>query len=213
MQISLDDVYLTRAEREAMARRVHPLFAVRGPPGTHDLGLLARTVAALSTADPDDEMLIPVFDKLADDRAPEGGWRRFRGRPSAILIDGWCLGATAQDDAALAEPLNRLERDEDPDGVWRRAVNGFAGGTYRELAGRLDARVFLRAPGFEVVLDWRCEQEETLRGRALTEAERGRIADFIQSFERLTRHMIDGGVQADVVVKLDRNRSPVTVSA
>ena len=213
MQISLDDVYLTRVEREAMARKVHPLFAVRGPPGTHDLRLLERTVTSLSAAGPDDTTPIPAFDKLTDDRAPEQDWTPFRGRPAAILIDGWCLGAVAQDDASLIEPLNPLERDQDSDGVWRRAVNGFTGGTYRALAERLDARVFLQAPGFEVVLDWRCEQEETLRGRALTGAERGRIADFIQAFERLTRHMIDGGVRADVVVKLDRNRLPVTVSA
>ena len=213
MQISLDDVYLTKAEREAMARDIHPLFAVRGPPGTHDLSLLARTVEALSAAGPTDETLIPVFDKLVDDRAPEKDWRRFRGRPSAILIDGWCLGAVAQDTATLAEPLNALERDRDPDGVWREVVNGFTGGTYRALAERLNARVFLEAPGFEVVLDWRCEQEETLRRRGLTGAERDRIADFIQAFERLTRRMIAGGVMADVTVKLDRNRLPVTVSA
>src|SRR5690606_41673735 len=38
-QISIDDVYLTRAEREALARDVHPLLLTRGPPGTHDLRL------------------------------------------------------------------------------------------------------------------------------------------------------------------------------
>src|SRR5690606_33559805 len=30
--LSLDDVYLTQAERAQMGRSVHPLFAVRGPP-------------------------------------------------------------------------------------------------------------------------------------------------------------------------------------
>jgi D-glycerate 3-kinase len=212
VQISLDDVYLTKAERETMAHDIHPLFAVRGPPGTHDLGLLERTIEALSTAGPRDETLIPVFDKLADDRAPERDWRRFAGRPTAILIDGWCLGAVAEPEAALTEPLNRLEQDRDPNAVWRRAVNGFTGEAYAALAGRLDRRVFLRAPGFEVVQDWRGEQEADLRGRALSDAEREGIADFIQSFERLTRRMIDGGVLADVVVQLDRNRLPVTIA-
>lgn len=195
-----------------MARDVHPLFAVRGPPGTHDLGLLERAIDALSRAKPEDQTLIPAFDKLADDRLPETAWRRFQGRPAAILIDGWCLGATAQDDAAMIRPLNPLERDQDPGGRWRGTVNAFAGGTYQRLTERLDARAFLKAPGFEVVLGWRCEQEEALRGRTLTAVERGRIADFIQSFERLTRHMIDGGVTADVTVKLDRNRLPDTVT-
>ena len=96
--------------------------------------------------------------------------------------------------------------------MWRKAVNDAAGTGYLALAERLDARLYLRAPGFEPILDWRCEQEEGLRGRPLTPEERHGIADFIQYFERLTRRMIDGGVRADVVVQLDRNRLPVTIT-
>ena len=69
-QISIDDVYLTRAEREGLAREVHPLFAHRGPPGAHDLGLLQRLIDDLSTAGPDDTTAIPDFDKRGDDRWP-----------------------------------------------------------------------------------------------------------------------------------------------
>ena len=211
VQISIDDVYLTRAEREAMAREVHPLFVTRGPPGTHDLGLLQQLIDALSTAGPDDETRIPDFDKRGDDRRPVGDWRAVRGRPSAILIDAWCLGAAAEDAAALAEPLNALERDRDPDGSWRRAVNGLIAGPYADFAAGFDAVVFLQAPGFDVVLEWRCQQEAELLGvapAALPAAERARLAGFIQYFERVTRRMLAGGVRADVTVKLDRNRLP-----
>ncbi len=37
--LSLDDLYLTRAVRQDLAARVHPLFATRGVPGTHDVAL------------------------------------------------------------------------------------------------------------------------------------------------------------------------------
>ncbi|PTT58794.1 kinase, partial [Stenotrophomonas sp. HMWF022] len=37
--LSIDDVYLTRAQRQRLARQVHPLLITRGPPGTHDLPL------------------------------------------------------------------------------------------------------------------------------------------------------------------------------
>jgi D-glycerate 3-kinase len=37
--LSLDDLYLTRAERLAAAADDHPLFATRGVPGTHDVEL------------------------------------------------------------------------------------------------------------------------------------------------------------------------------
>lgn len=215
-QISLDDVYLTRAEREAMARDLHPLFAVRGPPGTHDLGLLDRLIDALTGAGPEDETAIPVFDKRGDDRLPTDRWRGIRGRPVAILIDGWCLGAAAQDEAALARPVNALERDHDPDGFWRRAVNGFVASSYTAFAARLDALLFLKAPGFEVVPDWRAGQEADLLGLApadLPPADRARVAGFVQYFERLTRHMLAGGVRADVTVALDRNRRPEAIAA
>jgi len=211
VQISIDDVYLTRSEREALARDVHPLLLHRGPPGTHDLGLLQQLINALSAAGPDDETPIPDFDKRGDDRRPVDRWRRFRGRPSAILIDGWCLGALPEDEAALERPVNALEREQDPDGGWRRAVNRFVGGSYADFVARFDAVLFLKAPGFDVVLDWRGQQEADLLGIApadLPDEERRRLAVFIQYFERITRRMLAGGVRADVVVELDRDRRP-----
>ena len=215
-QISIDDVYLTRVEREAMARNVHPLFVTRGPPGTHDLGMLSDLMDRLSNAGPADRTPLPDFDKRGDDRVSADRWRRFEGRPRAILIDAWCLGALPQDGAALEVALNELEREGDPGGGWRRAVNGFVGGAYADFAADLDAVLFLKAPGFEVVHDWRCQQEADLLGVApadLPGAYRRRLADFVQYFERVTRHMLDGGVRADVTVPLDRNRWPEAVAA
>jgi D-glycerate 3-kinase len=45
--LSLDDFYLTKAARAALAESIHPLFATRGVPGTHDLTLLNETINAL----------------------------------------------------------------------------------------------------------------------------------------------------------------------
>ena len=208
-QISIDDVYLTRARREVMAEDVHPLFLTRGPPGTHDLRLLDRLIKSLGAARPDDKVLIPDFDKRGDDRRPIRDWRIFDGRPRAILIDAWCLAALPEGEVALAEPVNALEREQDADGRWRRAVNGFVAGPYADFAARFDAILLLQAPGFEVVLDWRAQQEADLLGLApadLPAEERARLAGFIQYFERITRHMLAGGVRADVTVQLDRNR-------
>ncbi|MFZ4164955.1 kinase [Brevundimonas sp. NPDC058933] len=208
--LSLDDVYLTKAEREAKGRAVHPLFAVRGPPGTHDLTLLEASVAALRAAGADSRTALPAFDKLSDDRRPEAQWPMFAGRPSAVLIDGWCLGATAQAEADLTAPINALERERDGQGVWRRAVNEALAGPYADLFARFDAVLFLKAPTFTAVLDWRCEQEAGLLGLApvdLPPERRAELAVFIQAFERITRHMLTGGVRADLTFDLARDRT------
>ena len=209
--LSLDDVYLTKAEREAKGRAAHPLYAVRGPPGTHDLGLLEATVEALRAAGPDSRTALPAFDKLSDDRRPETQWPVFTGRPSAVLADGWCLGATAQGEAELVEPINALEREQDGQGIWRRAVNAELGGSYAQAFAEFDAILFLKAPSFDAVLDWRCEQEAGLMGLPpadLPDERRAELVVFIQAFERITRHMLAGGTRAEVTIVLDKDRRP-----
>lgn len=209
--LSLDDVYLTKAERTAKGRAVHPLFAVRGPPGTHDLALLEAGVAALRTAGADSRTALPAFDKLSDDRRPETQWPVFTGRPSAVLVDGWCLGPTAQGEAELVEPINALEREQDGQGIWRRAVNAELGGSYAQAFAEFDAILFLKAPSFDAVLDWRCEQEAGLMGLPpadLPDERRAELVVFIQAFERITRHMLAGGTRAEVTIVLDKDRRP-----
>src|ERR1700743_3163225 len=66
--LSLDDVYLTRAERESLGGEVHPLLRTRGVPGTHDLALLASTLDALDKAGPERPGAIPRLDKGQDER-------------------------------------------------------------------------------------------------------------------------------------------------
>ena len=39
--LSIDDFYLTKAERTQLAEDVHPLLVTRGVPGTHDIQMLA----------------------------------------------------------------------------------------------------------------------------------------------------------------------------
>ena len=67
-----------------------------------------------------------TFDKVTDDTLPRTRWPSFRGRPSLILVDGWCLGAGTQDPHDLKKPVNSLEEREDPNLAWRNAVNVLA---------------------------------------------------------------------------------------
>ena len=203
--LSLDDLYLTRAERLTLARTVHPLLATRGPPGTHDIALGEAVIASLRQPGP---TAIPSFDKAIDDRRPPAAWPVFEGPADIILFEGWCVGAVPEPAEALVRPINALERDEDPDGVWRRYVNE-ALATYQPLFASLDRLILLKAPSFAVVERWRGEQEAKLRAAGegqgvMTDAE---VARFIQHYERLTRAILkEMPARADAVVELGEAR-------
>jgi D-glycerate 3-kinase len=211
VHFSINDVYLGKATRRSLATRVHPLFATRGPPGTHDVGLFHATLDGLQKADSDSRTPIPAFDKATDDTLPRTRWSTVRARPNLILVDGWCLGAATQDPRDLRKPVNSLEEGEDPNLAWRTAVNDFLFSPYQQVFARFDAILYLRAPDFGIVLDWRCQQEESLLGRSLTNKERERIARFVQHYERITRHMMDGARRADLEIQLDPRRNVTEV--
>lgn len=194
--LSLDDFYLTRAERLALANNVHPLFATRGVPGTHDLGLLEAVLEDLRAGR---RTRIPRFDKALDDRALASDWRSIdAGESDLIVLEGWCLGLPPEPDAALLEPVNELERLEDPALVWRREVNRALATDYRRVFGGFDWVVALLPPNFEAVFEWRREQEQTLaatlgptdaRPQGLL-SEPAALGRFLAHFERLTRHAL-----------------------
>lgn len=204
--LSLDDFYLGRRARRRLAREVHPLFATRGVPGTHDLDLLARTLAALRGASAATPASLPRFDKGRDTRLPPSRWRRVRVPPRLILLEGWCVGVPAQDDAALRRPLNALERDEDGERRWRRRVNAELAHGYARLWRELDALVLLQAPGFDVVARWRDQQERALRRRGAPQAmDRAALARFLMHYERLSRVALrELPSRADIRLRLDR---------
>lgn len=204
--LSLDDLYLTRAERLVLAHRVHPLFAIRGVPGTHDVALGLGLLAAL---DRGERTLLPCFDKALDDRAPPRRWPMAPEGTRVLLFEGWCIGAAPQREHDLEAPVNALERNEDRDCIWRRTVNSHLAGEYREVFARLDKLVLLAAPDFGIVHRWRNEQEEKLRAagarNAMSEVEIGR---FIQHYERLTRHVLgEMPGRADLVIALNADRT------
>ncbi len=194
--LSLDDVYFGRRERQRRAREVHPLFATRGPPGTHDIALACSTLDALRAGV---ATRLPRFDKLADRRLPPSRWPVARD-VDLVLFDGWCLKVPPEAEAALVDPLNPLERDEDPDGLWRRACNEALGRDYPALWARLDRLLWLQAPDFAPVLRWRREQErralaQRRQAAPATVATRpgmtpAAIARFVQHFERVGRQAL-----------------------
>ncbi len=95
--VSLDDFYLSRAERRARG------LAWRAQPGSHDL---AAAVAFLGAARAGERVLrVPRFDHGADEPgAPEV----VPGPASAVLMEGWLLGLDGEGYGAVAKELDHL---------------------------------------------------------------------------------------------------------
>lgn len=208
--LSLDDLYLPRDARRSLADTVHPMFATRGVPGTHDVALGLRVLDALQAGQP---VSLPRFDKAADNPLPESDWPLVEAA-DVVLFEGWCVGARPQAPAELTLPVNDLEADRDAEGIWRRAVNDALAGPYQDLFGRLDRLIFLAAPDFRTIQDWRTQQEHGLRdslkrdgkvgARVMSDAE---VAVFIRFYERLTRHVLaEMPARADLTLWLDAGR-------
>lgn len=151
--LSIDDLYLSHAERARLGEIVHPLFATRGVPGTHDTAAGVRLLDAVRAGA---DVMLPRFDKATDDPSPVG--TPVKGPLDVLVFEGWCVGARAQDDATLDAPINALEAERDPDGTWRRCVNLALATDYADLFARIDRLVLLAAPGFEIVRNWRIQQ-------------------------------------------------------
>jgi len=209
--LSLDDLYLTVAERMRRAEAIHPLLATRGVPGTHDVALGIRTIRALREGKP---LALPRFDKARDDRLPVAQWPRWEGRCDVVIFEGWCVGARPQRRDELEEPINGLERLEDPTGDWRYYVNRELGGHYQALFAEVDVLVMLRPESFDHVFAWREQQEARLRDQSGGPQVMGPTAvrRFVMHFERLTRFMWEEmPARADAVVYLGDDHMPAEV--
>nr|WP_240339042.1 kinase [Novosphingobium sp. BW1] len=209
--LSIDDLYLGRVQRQDLAATVHPLFATRGVPGTHDVTRGCALLAALRAGTL--PLVLPRFDKGRDEPAPQG--EPVDAPLDVLIFEGWCVGARPQTEPQLSPPVNALEREEDPEGTWRRHVNTALACHYAPLFEAIDRLVLLAAPGFEVVRGWRGEQEAELRTRLSASSEAGRevmdaprLDRFVQHYERLTRNILDEmPARADLVLQLAPDRS------
>jgi D-glycerate 3-kinase len=213
--LSLDDIYKSKADRLALAERVHPLLATRGVPGTHDTDLGINLIRTFTSGEVG-SVQIPRFRKEIDDRAEISEGYSVSLPVDIVLFEGWCVSARAESGASLSEAINEFEAESDEGGVWRNYVNGCLEAAYRDLFALVDHTIMLRVPSFDCILKWRMEQEEKLRSQCelltdgakhhfMSEAE---LRYFIAHFERLTRWMLkDMPSFAELILDFNEDRS------
>ena len=210
--LSLDDFYLTKDERLHLGSTVHPLLETRGVPGTHDVQLAVDCVQSLLAGK---DTMITRFDKSIDDRAPEQSLQTTKGKVGLIVLEGWCLGARAENADQLIQPINTLEEQDDRDGIWRNYVNHAIQTDYQPLFDLVDTLVMLQAPSFDTVFNWRLEQEQKMIQRLSKEGKEigsgvmseQQILRFISYFQRVTENILsEMPGRADHLFKLGKSR-------
>ncbi len=196
--LSIDDFYLSKAKRKKLAASVHPLLAIRGVPGTHDVPRLLDALAGFIEPAVQ-SVAVPIFDKLKDDRTRRVHKIQKSAKPTIVLFEGWCVGIPAQRQLALSVPASSFEFSNDNNGVWRSYVNERLGADYADVFKLLDRLSMLKPPCFEAVYDWRVDQEirlvarrrqefssESIRGMSVKE-----VGEFVENFRRLTCHALE----------------------
>ena len=204
---SIDDFYKTKKERQKMSKNVHPLFLTRGVPGTHDISFINKTFSSLKKRK-FKRVLIPKFDKAIDDRAKKSKWTKIKKPPSIIIFEGWCIGARHQKVSELEKSINLIERKFDADLQWRKKVNNQLQKHYKKLFYKIDRLVYLKAPSFNHIFNWRLLQEKKLKltSKNKDTMSKSKIREFIMYYERITKHMMkDFSKISDLTIFLDKD--------
>ena len=211
---SIDDFYLSKAQRLILSKSVNPLLATRGAPGTHDIDFLETTLNRLLLGK---DVKLPIFNKAIDDLAPIAQWIPINSPHKIIILEGWCVGIDSQSQQDLLTPVNELEALEDPSLNWRQYVNDVLSVDYKRVFKLIDYTVMLKAPSFEQVFEWRSEQEHKLikklqlnqtdRNAGINTMSDDQILRFVQFYQRLTQHALTNmPAKCDSLFTLDTRR-------
>ena len=166
--LSVDDLYLTRAEQLALAE-AHPgdrCLEHRGYPGTHDVALGSSILNLLRL---NQSVTLPAYDKSAaggrGDRAPASTWRRVEGGLDLVILEGWMLGfRPVENPPPELEATNRLLR------------------AYAAWDALIDAMILLTAPSLDAIVAWRVDAERARRSRGAPGLSDEDARDYIERF-------------------------------
>ena len=205
---SIDDFYKTLKDRNEMSHTIHPLFKIRGVPGTHDISLVKKFFDFIKKKN-FKKFKLPKFDKSMDERLKKKYWSNIKKRPEIVILEGWCVGAKPQSNSIINKSINVLEKYEDKHLIWRKYANEKLKKEYKKLFAMIDHFIFMKIPNFNVVYEWRLLQESKLRKKSHSNKKimsYNEIKRFVMFYERITLQMIkDLSKSASVVIFLKTN--------
>ena len=186
LALSLDDYYLSKLQRVKLSKKFHKLFITRGVPGTHDIKQLKRNIKSFNKSKY--PIILPIFNKIDDDVSNK--IKKIKEKSDILILEGWCCGCPPLKKHYLFKDINNLEKEKDKTKIWRRKYNQILKDEYSSVFKLFDEIIYLKAPSFKFVFNWRMKQENMLRSKNKKKMRKTEIKEFISHYEKITKWMM-----------------------
>ena len=197
--ISIDDFYHSIKKRNQISRDIHPLFSVRGVPGTHDITLLRNILWKIKKKQ--FPIYLPIFDKTKDARKK---YRKKISSSDLVIFEGWCVGASPLPNEYLFKNINIIEKDSDKQNIWRKNYNRYLK-DYQDLFKLFNCYIYILTPSWENVISWKYKQELKLRSQKSNLKLLSKLKEFIMYYEKITRWMMKTSkLNSNILIKVDK---------
>ena len=197
--ISIDDFYHSIKKRNQISRDIHPLFSVRGVPGTHDITLLRNILWKIKKKQ--FPIYLPIFDKTKDARKK---YRKKISSSDLVILEGWCVGASPLPNDYLFKNINIIEKDSDKQNIWRKNYNRYLK-DYQDLFKLFNYYIYILTPSWENVISWKYKQELKLRSQKSNLKLLSKLKEFIMYYEKITRWMMKTSkLNSNILIKVDK---------
>ena len=202
--LSIDDLYLTYAERQALQQQ-DPRLIWRGPPGTHDVTLGIEAIEQCLQGDSNSKILLPRFDKSAFNGQGDRTTPEVIVKPDILLFEGWFVGVQPlQYPVRFPLPIvTELDKQFARDNNQRLQA-------YLPLWDKLDSLIVLYPEDYRLSQQWRKEAEQKMIATKKTGMSDEECDRFVNYFwkalhpELYIKPLIQ---TADLVVEIKGDRS------
>lgn len=181
LNLSLDDLYKTYAERQRLQQQDSRLIW-RGPPGTHDVELGIQLLDQLRQPNLNQPVLVPRFDKSAWAGAGDRTTPEMVQDVDIVIFEGWFVGvrpiASNVFDAATPAPIQTAA-----DRVFARDMNQRLQ-DYVPLWERLDRLIILYPVDYRLSQKWRRQAEQQMIASGKSGMTDSQIDRFVEYFWR-----------------------------
>lgn len=209
-RLSLDDLYLTYAERCQL--QVHdPRLRWRGPPGTHDIALGLSVLQQLHQPKGTQAVALPRFDKSAHNGAGDRTTAEWISGVDIVLFEGWFVGV---------RPIDPALFEHAPSPILTEADRAFARDCntrlhdYLPLWDELDALMVLRPADYRLSKQWRQQAEQQMIQAGRPGMSAAEIDAFVDYFWRSLHPelfwppLLRQPTQVDLVIEIAPDHTP-----